>query len=328
MSTDVEVLIISKADVEQLLTQDDVVQAVETVFQTQGTRGHLFQPPNTHLQIDPPSKGKLMISMPCYIRSLNLTGIKWTNAYYGGQKPGIPPIWGSIVVLNNAETGIPFAILDDTTITAVRTAGGHAVVAAKYLAKKSSRTMAIIGCGVQGRSGLLAFQRMFPLKTVKIFDIRSDAVASFLSELSPRVQAIIVPANTLEEAFAASDIILLADSSSKPILFEPMVPSGCFVAGLRRFMNLDPALSRKTDKWIIGNRVTDCDFNVPDIGLSYDHVYADMGEIVTGAKPGRENDSERILYTHMGMGAHDVVLGYAIYKKALAKGLGTKVKLI
>lgn len=324
----VEVLVLNKAEIEKLVTYEDVIQAVEIAFRAQGTKYQLSQPPNTHLFTDYPNNSKLLLSMPCYIKSINVAGIKWTNAYYGNQKPGIPPIWGGVVVLNDPETGIPYAIMDDTAITSLRTAGGHAVVAAKYLARKDSRTMTIIGCGVQGRAGLLAFRKMFPLEVIKVFDVRPEAISAFQREMYSQVAVKIIPVKTAEEAFEGADIIMLATSANRPILMEPMVPTGCFVVGLCRFLGIDTAISRKADKWVLGNRVTDSDFNIPDIGLSYDYVYADMGEIVTGAKRGRENDQERILYTHMGMGSHDIALASIAYTKATEQGLGTKVRLI
>jgi ornithine cyclodeaminase/alanine dehydrogenase-like protein (mu-crystallin family) len=325
---DVEVLVLRKAEIEELITFEDVIKAVETVFRAQTTESGLSQPRNTHIFADPPKNRKLLLSMPCYIKALDVAGIKWTNAYYGDPKPGIPPIWGGLVILNDPETGIPYAIMDDTAITSLRTAGGHAVVAAKYLARRDSRKMAIIGCGVEGRTGLLAFSKIFPLEEVKIYDTMPEAMHACREEAASKVKADIIPVESAEKAFDGVDIILLATSAVKPILMEPMVPAGCFVAGLRRFVDMDPSLSRKADKWVLGNRITDGDFNTPDIGLSYDHVYADMGEIVTGARPGRENDRERIVYTHMGMGAHDIAIGCIAYKKAMELRLGTRVRTI
>jgi ornithine cyclodeaminase/alanine dehydrogenase-like protein (mu-crystallin family) len=112
------------------------------------------------------------------------------------------------------------------------------------------------------------------------------------------------------------------------VLTESAVPAGCFVAGLCLFQDIDPELSRKSDKWVIGNRVSDGAILFKDNRLSCELVYADMGEIVTGSKPGRENNQERILYTHMGMGAHDVVLAHRAYTKALKEGKGIKIRLI
>ncbi len=324
----VEVLVLNKSEVEKLISAQDAIDAAETAFSAEGVKGNLVQPPNTHLLIDPSSNNKLLLAMASYVKPINVAGIKWMNAYFGGQKPGIPSIWGGIIVLNDPETGIPFAILDATAITHMRTAGGHAVVGAKYLAKKNSKTMAIVGCGAEGRAGLLGFRQIFALERVKIFDIRPEAMTAYIHEMSSQVSTEIVPSASPEEAFQDADIILMVTSAHQPVLMEEMVPEGSFVAGLFLFQDVDFELSRKADKWVLGNRVNDGNIKFPDSSFSYDYVYADMGEIVTGAKKGRENDRERILYTHMGMGAHDIVLGYKAYVEALKRGVGTRVKII
>lgn len=323
----VEVLVITKHDVEKLINYEDALAAAEIAFRAQGT-GQLVQPDSTCLFVDYPDNAKLLLSMSSYVKPIQVAGIKWTNAYFGIRKSGIPSIWGGLIILNDPETGIPYSIIEATTITHMRTAGGHAALAAKYLAKKDSRTMAIIGCGNEGRVGLLAFSELFSIEIVKVYDTDSNAIASFLKEISQQSSVKIISVENAEDAFIDADIILMATGSKKPILLEPSVPVGCFVVGLSKFKDITPMLSWKVDKWIIGNRITDSEFNIPDIGLSYDYVYADMGEIVNGTKFGRENEQERILYTHMGMGAHDIALGHIIYSKAKERGIGKKVKLI
>ena len=241
------------------------------------------------------------------------------------------------MVLNDPETGLPYAIMDATAITNLRTAGGHCVVAAKYLAKKDSRTMAIIGCGAEARTGLPAFNDLFLLVEVKIYDIKPEAMSAYQQEMSKQVSARIIPSKTAEEAVEGADIILIGTWSRTPVVFEPWVPAGCFVAALYRFYDLDYKLSEKADKWVLGDKKSDGHLIVdrhkwspdsPGVELSWDNVYADMGEIVTGAKLGRENDQERTLYTHMGMGAHDVALAQIAYSRAKEQGIGTRVRLI
>jgi ornithine cyclodeaminase/alanine dehydrogenase-like protein (mu-crystallin family) len=211
------------------------------------------------------------------------------------------------------------------------------VVAAKHLAKKNSKTIAIIGCGAEGRSGLPAFSDFFPLEVVKIYDIKSEAMAAYQQKMSEVVSARIIPSKSAEEAVEEADIILMATLSKTPIVFEPWVPKGCFVAALTRFLDLDYKLSEKVEKWVLGDKKSDGHLIVDrdkwsdhaqGVVVSWDNVYADMGEIITGVKPGRENDRERILYTHMGMGAHDLALAQIAYKRAKERGIGTKVRLI
>ena len=84
----VEVLVLAKDEVEKLITRKDAVEAAEIAFKAQGTKGQFFQPPNSHLFVDPPNNTKLILAMPSYLKSIGVAGIKWTNAYYQNQKPG------------------------------------------------------------------------------------------------------------------------------------------------------------------------------------------------------------------------------------------------
>jgi ornithine cyclodeaminase/alanine dehydrogenase-like protein (mu-crystallin family) len=272
--------------------------------------------------------------MPAFVRPLNSTGIKWA-AVYDNQKPGFPTI-GATVILNDVETGSPIAFMDGISITNMRTAG-HSAVAAKYLAKKDSSTVALIGCGAEARTHLPALNELFPLKTVKICDIKPEAMVAFKQEMSESFSLDILPTKSVQEAVEGTDIICMLTTSLKPVLFEPWIPAGCFVSGVMGFYDLDAMITKKADKWVLGCRQSDQHLFVED-GLnvgegiemkpSMEDVYGDMGEIVTGVKPGRQNKQERIVYVHAGAGTHDVALAKIAYTRAKEQGIGTTVSLI
>lgn len=266
-----------------------------------------------------------------YLKSLNLYGLKQADVYCQ-RDPGdsLPMLWGSLIVLTRPENALPYAIMDGTSITNMRTAGGHVVVAAKYLARKDSKTLAIIGCGAEGRTGFQSLLNNFPLELVKIYDLKQETVTTFLEEMNKEFTVRIVPATSTKEAVAGADIILTATSASELVVLEPWVEKGCFVAGVTAFRDLDPMLSVTADKWVLGAHELDNHLIIEGHAapvakeISRENVYADMGEIVTGAKPGRETNQERIVYTHMGMGAHDVILANMAYNRAVKKGKGHK----
>lgn len=325
----VEILFLSKAEVESLINVKDAVNAAEQAFRAIGegqvVQDHSLMPVNEEAT-------NTFNYMPCYIKSLKLTGIKWVRLYYK-RAPGddSPLVWGALIILNNPETGFPYAIMDGTTITNMRTSGGHAVVAAKYLAKKDSKKMAIVGCGAQARTGIRSFMNHFPLESVKVYDIKSEAMTAFKEEMEKELRVQIMPAASAEEAVRKVDIVLMATTSRTPVVSEAWIDKGCFVAGMLGFRDLDPMLIVKADKWIWGTQEGDYKlfFQRPGIPapkeFSPKDMYADMGEIVTGAKPGRVNSQERIVYTHLGMPAHDVILAHMAYTNALKQGKGTKL---
>jgi ornithine cyclodeaminase/alanine dehydrogenase-like protein (mu-crystallin family) len=327
----VEVLTLNKGEVESVITQKDVLDAVELAFKTDG-EGQLVQPPKEAMWIDD-NKLNFMIAMPAYLKTTNVAGAKWGSLYWD-QQPGIPAC-GAIIILNDPKTGMPYAIMDGLAITNLRTGGGHAVIAAKYLAKKDSKVLAIIGCGAEARVALPVFADIFSLEVAKIFDINPEAMTAFKEEMAEQVPVKVQPMASIQEAVDGTDIILMVTSAQEPIVFDSWVPQGCLVAGLYAFFDLDPELSKRADKWVIGSRISDghriverTEFGKKTIKLSWDDVYADMGEIVTGRVPGRENDRERIIYTHLGMGAHDVALAKIAYDKAKKGGVGTMVKIM
>ncbi len=329
----VEVLVLNKAEIEQLLTRREVIEATELAFRSEGEE-QLLQPQKEPMYIDPPQRRNFIIAMPACLKNINVAGIKWACLYWD-QEPGVPATWGDILILNHPQNGLPFAIMDATAITNMRTAGGHAVVAAKYLAKKNAKVLAIIGCGAEAYTGLPAFNDVFPLESIKIYDINPMAMTAFKETMSKQVLAAIEPCTSSEEAVSNADIVLMVTSAQEPVVFESWLPEGCFVAGLYSFCDLDPLLSKMADKWVIGSRASDGHLIVDNASglvknfeLSWNDVYADMGEIVTGSKPGRENDKERIVYTHLGMGAHDIAVGKIAYDKAKKSDIGSTVKLI
>ncbi len=328
----IEVLVLNKTEIERLVSYKDVVEAVEKAFKAYGA-GETAQPQKEPLFTDGAKHQNLLIAMPAFISSMDVVGIKWASVYEN-QKPGFPTV-GAAVVLNDTGTGLPIAFMDGLSITNMRT-GGHSAVAAKYLAKKNSSKIALIGCGAEARTHLSALNEVFPLKTVKIYDIKPEAMTAFKQEMAPRFSVDIVPAGSAREAVEGADIICMLTTAPKPIVLEPWVPEGCFVSGIMGFYDTDPMLSRKADKWVLGHMQSDTHLFVEDttIGggltmpLAKDDIYGDMGEIVTGAKPGRQNEHERIVYTHAGMGIHDLAVAKIAYTRAKEQGLGTRISLI
>ena len=151
-------LFLSKQDVDALITPEDVFAAVESVFRADGM-GQVISPVK---ELMPAGDGGALFAMPGLLGDAGVAGVKWTN-FCPNQPQGLPVCWGHVLVLSSTETGQPFAVMDATTITNQRTAGGHTVAAAKYLANPGARTMGVLGCGAQGRSAIRSFDRLFDL---------------------------------------------------------------------------------------------------------------------------------------------------------------------
>ena len=328
----VEVLILNAKEIAACLTYKDVVEAQDASWKAYGNGEFQMQlvPPAC---IGPAKDGNWFKGHPSYLTKmgpkgkLGTFGEKW-GALFQTPMSGMPRIWGAVVILNQGDNGQPFAILEGTSITNIRT-GAHSAVAAKYLAKKGSHTLAMIGCGAEARTHLGVYNEIFPLKAVKVFDIKPEAMEKFTKEMSDLFRLKVIPTSSAKEAVEGTDIILLVTTALKPVLMEPWIPAGSFVSSVLSFRDLDPVLSTKADKWVIGWPPHDEGF-LRHLGFNDEfisHIYADMGEIATGKKPGRQNDRERIVYTHMGAGIHDIALGIVAYNNAVKRGMGTKIRL-
>lgn len=320
--------ILSRSQVEELVSPGDVVETVVDTFRALG-EGGLRHPAKEPLWTDD-SMSNMLLAMPSYLKERQIAGVKWVSMYKD-QRPGIPSSCGNLLILSRGETGIPYALMEATAITTMRTAGGHAVAAARYLAKKSSSTLAVIGCGEEGRAGIRGFLEEFPSLTgLNLCDRDRGAMKEAEKEYGGRVRVTLC--ENARQAVDEAGIVLLATTSRETLVQYDWLPKGCFVAGLYAFHDLDAEASRRADKWVLGNRETDRRHIIEDpllshCSLSMEDVYGDLGEIVTGRLPGRENDEEVIVYTHMGMGALDVAVGDLAYRRSVERGIGIEVDL-
>ena len=151
-----QILYLSRADVEAVnLSMTTIVALLEQAFREKG-HGRVEMPPKPGVHTMPDA---FIHAMPAYIPSMKSAGIKWVSGYPANFERGMPYISG-LLILNDAETGVPYAIMDCTWITAFRT-GAATALSARYLARPESETVGILACGVQGRTNLEALACLF-----------------------------------------------------------------------------------------------------------------------------------------------------------------------
>lgn len=323
-----EVLFLSKADIDAIITYEDVVAAVESAFRADGN-GDMYIPPKEIMEVQPGTANALF-AMPGLLKDIGVAGVKWTG-FYPQNPDGLPTLWGLLLLLSHMRNGQPFAILDATTITAMRTAGGHAVVAARHLARSGAKTLGVLGCGAQGRSGIQSFDRHFALDRIVVHDARPEFFDRLRPELAGTLRAKLEWAETPEALARQSDILLTATTCETPLIKAEWIPKGCFVAAMYAFHDLDPAFGAAADKWVLGHagsdRIEILDEPAFRGKIDAANVYGTLGEIVAGKKHGRQNDEERIVFTHMGMGSLDIAVGTRLVEKARKQGLGKTLRL-
>lgn len=322
-----EILFLSEQDVRELLTPADAIAAAESTFYHIGTGD--IEVGRMSLMVTDEGGSNNFHSMPAVLRDKKVAGLKWISTF-GAPQPGYPFSHGNLVILSDTTTGSPFAIVGATAITAMRTAGGHGVVQAKHLANPDPEVLSVFGCGVQAQAGIRGFLTQFPtIRQVRVFSRSSGPIQQVRDAYRDRAE--IVGCATSQEALEGSLLVLLASGAVKPLLTADQLKPGMTIIGMEGFRDMDSEISRKA-KWLLGYRPPDMDIIEdpeldPDGTLSIDDVFGDMTEVLAGKCPGREDPSEIIVSTHMGMGAHDLNCAYLAYLRAKEQNRGVSLLL-
>ncbi len=321
-----QLLYLSQADVEAVgLTMTEIIEAVESAFGEKG-HGQVEMPPKPGIH---PGEGDNFIhAMPAYIPALKSAGVKWVSGFPENYRRGLPYITG-LLILNDVETGLPIAVMDCVWITAMRTAAATAV-GARYLARPDSSVLGVLGCGVQGRTNAEALNVLFPLARVMAYDVDPEAARSYAEEIEERFDLDVTVVDTPKEAVSGCDLVVTAG----PILKKPhrtiqagWLDEGAFASLVDFDSYWHPDAMKEADKF--------CTDDTPqlrhyqDVGYFQDipPVYADLGELVIGRKPGRETPTERTMTANLGLAMDDMATAPLLYEKAVEKDIGTWLPL-
>ncbi|MDP2958875.1 MAG: ornithine cyclodeaminase family protein [Longimicrobiales bacterium] len=316
---------LSRRDVEALaLPMADVIAAVEAAFREKGN-GTAEMPPKPGIH---PLPDAFIHAMPAYLQEMRAAGLKWVSGFPQNQARGLPYIAG-LFVLNDVETGFPLAVMDCTWITGART-GAATAVAAKHLARPTSSTAGILACGVQGRTNLEALSCVFGLTRVHAYDLDPERARRYATEMSARLSVEVISVSTPEDAVRGMDLVV----TSGPILKHPTptIPAGWLAPGAF-------ASPVDFDSYWTPEALAEVDLLATDdvAQMSYYRTvgyfartpepYADLGELVTGRKPGRASEGQRTMSMNLGLAIEDVATARILYERAVAAGAGVELPL-
>ncbi|MFQ5870868.1 MAG: ornithine cyclodeaminase family protein [Candidatus Geothermarchaeales archaeon] len=235
-----------------------------------------------------------------------------------------------MVIIHDAETGAPVAIMEPTWVTALRT-GASTAVAAKYLANSDSSTLTVFGAGTLGKTHLEGLNEVFDLEEVRVVDPIERAREQYVREMSKKTGVDIRPMQSAREAVEGSDIIVTVTTANEPIIKAGWLEPGMFLAKLGSYQEIDAQLVLSVNKLVVdrweytGRRVPEL-IELKKRGLiTKDSIHAEYPEIVAGAKPGRESRDEKILYMALGLWGEYAVILPEIYRRASKRGLGVRV---
>lgn len=320
----------TRSDIRRLLDLDTCIAAVEAAF-----RAHA-----AGTAIPPGVLGTHVAGGGFHVKTAGLGGdhpryAAKINANFPANpaRHGLPTIQG-VVALQDAADGRLLALMDSGELTALRTAAATAV-AAKYLARSDSATVAIIGCGLQGRYQLRALRRVLPLCRVLAWDDDRDAVRAYAAEVGAGRDIVVVPAADHRSAARGADVIVTCTPSRTPVLSRADVDGGTFVAGVgadsedksELAPDLLAASTVVTDLLDQCARIGDLHHALAAGAMRIEDVHAELAEVVSGRRAGRTRADEVTVFDSTGTALEDVAAAVAVYERGLAEGAGLEVRL-
>jgi alanine dehydrogenase len=316
-------LLLSRTDVERLLTPKTCIDAVEDAFRRlalgevppPGILGMHGREGSFHVKA-----AFLTVDGPYFAAKLN------ANFPQNAASHGLPTIQGA-VILSDAGNGMPLAIMDSMSITALRTAAATAV-AAKYLAPQECNAALICGCGGQAPAQLRALLEVRKPARVFAYDKDDMKARSFCDSMKGEFE--ITPASLSQSL--QSDVIITCSTAKKYYLTRDMVRPGTFIAAVgadnEDKQEIDPRLMAQatvvTDLTEQACRIGDLHHAIAAGAMTRDSVHAELGEVVSGRKRGRASADEIVVFDSTGTGLQDVAAAIAVYRRALDAGAGTK----
>jgi N-[(2S)-2-amino-2-carboxyethyl]-L-glutamate dehydrogenase len=259
-------------------------------------------------------------------------GIKWIGSFPANRKLGLPRA-SALIILNSPQTGLPLALLDGTLISAMRT-GAMTGLGVRYLAPSKTRKVGVIGAGVQSHTQILGLYTALPkIEEIALY-ARSIAASEVVAEECRRRWGAPVRAvQTVDNALIDADVALTITTAHEPIMLARHIKQGALTVQLAghecEFGVIQSCRKIVADDWdSVKHRAIMTPAIMHQQGLLHDEdIYANLGELILGRKPGRESDEERIHYCHMGMGIDDVALAWSVYNTACDRNLGVRLPL-
>jgi alanine dehydrogenase len=320
-------LVLTRGDVLALLSLPECIDAVERAFRLHA-EGRTLAP--GVLGIHAPGGG-------FHIKAAGLTGepgyfAAKTNANFpGNARHGLPTIQGT-VLLADASRGLPLAIMDSGSITALRTAAATAV-AARHLARPDARTITLVGCGAQAEVQLAALAAVRPLERAWVLDVDPGRAAALASRAAVALGFRVEATADLAAALRQSDVAVTCTPARKAFVMREDVRAGTFIAAVgadsQGKQELEPALLASA------TLVVDVLEQCAEIGelqhalaaglLTRAGVHAELADVVTGRRPGRTRPDEITVFDSTGTALQDVAAAVVVYEKARAAGRGLEV---
>jgi len=322
-------LFLNRHEVESLLDLDRLIEALGPAM-AELSAGRVSMP--ARIMALARERRGLLAAMPVYLNSTHTLSTKLVSVFPENEARGVPSHQAAILIFD-AATGSPRALMDGTYITAARTAAGSAL-SARLLARPDAHVLLIVGTGVQARAHALAVPRVRPIWEIRVVGRDSQKAARLAAEIT-RTQGIKAFAcEAAEQTFAGADIICAATHAAEPVVKGAWLQPGAHVTSV----GLNPD-GREVDAEAVMKALVvvetreaalapgpggsnDLKWPIRDGLMGEDQIHAEVGELISGAKPGRTSADQITLYKSVGVAVQDAVAAHLVLEAAEKQGVG------
>ena len=326
-------LILSRAEVERLIDPDRLREAVAKAM-ADLSAGKASMPARIAAIV--PERDALLAAMPAYLPSSGALTTKLVSLF---PKNTDRPTHQAVIVVFDAEYGTPLALLDGEAITAARTAAASAL-ATDLLARRDAQVLAVIGTGVQARAHLRAVPRVREFREVRIAGRHGDKAMALLKEVREWLPRAELRMNTsYAQTEAGADVVCATTHSAEPVVRREWLSAGAHVTSVgynTAGREVDGATFRDALVVVESRAATlapppagsnDIAMAIAEGAMTRDHVHAELGELVSGTRPGRTDRDQITLYKSVGVAVQDAAAAAMVLDAARSAGVGRTVDL-
>lgn len=325
-----QILYLSEADERRVeLDINAVIDVLEEVHVAR-KEGRAQMPPKPGLR--PVGKAGFVDGYPAFVEGTEYLGIKWLSGYFANPEKGLPFING-LIILNDVQTGVPLCVMGCGYLTALRTGGIHGV-GLRRLVAPGSKTISVVGCGLQARTHLMAAMASCKeIEDVYCWDLRDSTIQRYVEDMAPRYPGVhFHAAASVDEAVSMADVLiigapLLPDGSGRMIK-KGLLKPGVTVAAVNGDSSFLTETLPEFDRVFVDDKEQ---YPVRKAAGMLDNALPEtcdeLAELVQGVAPGRKSNEEKILITTEGIAINDVSAAYIMYRAALDQGIGVLLPL-
>jgi ornithine cyclodeaminase len=314
------------------LADDEILAAIEAGLAMQG-RGEAVIEPRVHLEPGTGAEGHFNVLRGFLGGQVGLAGVKVVGDFVGNYTLGLPSELG-LLCLFDPGTGAPVAVIDASGITEMRT-GAVTAIGAKYLASVRPRVLGHIGARGSAYWNVRLLDRLFGFEVIRVHSRRSESRGEFATRLSRELGKPVIETADWRSCVEGGDIVVEASrlSAPEPLLHTEWIKPGALVVPYGTMSAVELSLTDIMSKIVVDDwgqcatgKFGALRAHVEAGKLTPGSLHAELGQIVAGLRPGRENDQETILFWHRGLSLSDIALGHALLAKAASLGVGQRLR--